>query len=324
MGSRVCRPLSFARIDIDAGSSSSSITHIGESELTKFQKSLRGKKLLFAKGFGQNDWGSIDNFDGFLVHNDQKMLDEIQRTVRSYGLSAEDYVVIDGDPVKAGFQVFVRWIVKETGCQLIWAKKLPARALPEAKQREGITKMLADVDKWRTELQPFNTRIYFVEISQERQDQEMLKIFGNGLLSDAERPKYNAPVMFSDHDGELQHRMKKGVRQHETVQAYAAEVEGYSQKGPMEFCAFENAAKGLVIRSVLRPHAERTLTLLTGGGQASVLEVAACAVLDEVDPDTELAVFPASRGKPDKDPKMVEVAPHLQSSFVSCISPSSL
>jgi len=37
----------------------------------------------------------------------------------------------------------------------------------------------------------------------------------------------------------------------------------------MEFCAFENAAKGLVIRSLLRPHAQ-TLTLLIGGGQASV------------------------------------------------------
>lgn len=290
------------------------IIRVPDSELGEFQKRLNGKRLMFAKGFGQNNWGengSLDGFDGFLKYNDQQMLDQIQRTVRSFGLTAQDYVVIDGDPVNAGFQIFVYWMCKETRCQLIWAKKLPDITLAPEKQQEAKDKMLATAKTWEAALLPFNTPIYFLEITQERQDAEMLKVFGGGILPPGmtARPNFRAPIVFFEHDGELQKQMKKGVRNHPAVEAYAEEVRGYSQKGPMEFCAFENAAKGLVIRSILRPHAKSTLTLLTGGGQASVLEVAACAVLDDVNPDTELAVFPASRGKPETDPKMTKVLP---------------
>lgn len=262
------------------------------------------------KGFGQDNWAPIDTFDGFLKHNDPEMLKEIHDTIRSAGLSTQDYIVIDGDPLNAGFQVFVRWVAKETGCQLIWAKKLPATTLPQAEQKAAKGKMWTDVIKWAKELQPFKTQIYFVEISQERQDQEMLKIFGQGLLAAGpeQRPKYNEQINCFDHDGDLQKCIKAGRRLHPTFDAYTKEVEGYSKKG-MEFCAFENAAKGLVIRSCLQPFAQSSLTLLTGGGQASVLEVAAYATLDGFDPGKDLAVFPASRGKPDTDPKMAKVVP---------------
>jgi len=292
-------------------SSAGGIIHIDASKLAEFQKGLSGKKLLFMKGFGQKDWGPLDSFEGFLKFNDAEMLKQIQDTVKLYGLTSEDYVAIDGDPTNAGFQVFVYWVAKETRCKLIWAKKLPAQTLPEEAQQEAKDKMWAGVKSWATALGPFNTKVYFVEISHEEQDREMLRVFGNGLLPRGaeERPKFNAPVTFFDYDGALQVQMKKGDHHNPVVEAYAREVKGYSDKGPMEFCAFENAAKGLVIRSLLRPHAQTNLTLLTGGGQASVLEVAASAATGGVNPDTELAVFPASRGKPDRDPKMTKVVP---------------
>merc|ERR1719313_1211917 len=118
----------------------------------------------------------------------------------------------------------------------------------------------------------------------------MLKVFGEGLLPQgSERPRYNAGINLFEFTGELQMRMAQAQPKHPIVEAYVQEIKGYSEKGPMEFCAFENAAKGLVIRSLLRSHAESNLTLLTGGGQASVLEAAACLVLEDVDPQTELA-----------------------------------
>jgi len=287
------------------------IIHIDKTELDQFQKELHGKKLLFLKGFGQDDWKPIDKFDGFLEHNNDEMLKQIQDTVRSFGLTTQDYVVIDGDPVKAGFQVFVRWVIKETGCQLIWAKKLPAATVPEEVQQKTKDRLWDQVKTWAEELRPFNTTVTFLEITSESQDQEMLKTFGSALLATgAERPKYNSPVLFFDHEGDMQTQMKRGVHEHPVIEACASFIEEYARHTPMEFCALENAAKGLVIRSTLRPYAQSTLTLLIGGGQSSILEAAVCTVLDRVNPDTELAVFPASRGKSDKDPKMTKVSPN--------------
>lgn len=294
-------------------SSTGGIIHIDASRLVDFQKGLSGNKLMFMKGFGQNDWGPLDSFDGFLQFNSAEMLNQIQNTVKLYGLTSDDYIAIDGDPTNAGFQVFVYWVAKETRCKFIWAKKLPAQTLPAEDQEKAKAKMWAGVKDWATKLEPFNTKVYFVEISHEAQDEEMLRVFGKTLLpSGAEqRPKFNAAVTFFDHGGALQLEMKKGGSKpfmNATVEAYAQEVKGYSNRGPMEFCAFENAAKGLVIRSILKPYAQRNLTLLIGGGQASVLEVAAFAATGEVNPDTELAVFPALRGRT-TDPQMIKVVP---------------
>lgn len=253
---------------------------------------------------------------GFVRKNDEAMLDEIQTKLKSYNLTTQDFVVIDGDPVKTGFQLFTRWIIKETGCQLIWAKKLPLgfdkmEANDKEKARD---KLRVGVEAWAKELP--NTTIYMLEISGERQDEEMCKVFGSSLVPEGDRPKWNSRHDFFKLGGEMQKGMEDMTKiQDETVKAYAQQIKEFAEaqqreKDGLEYCAFENAAKGMVIRSLLRPHADKSLTLLTGGGQATVLEIAASLMTNGVNPKTELLAIPARRGK-DSDPNIPKVVPQL-------------
>eukprot|EP00931_Biecheleriopsis_adriatica_P052600 TRINITY_DN30628_c0_g1_i1.p1 TRINITY_DN30628_c0_g1~~TRINITY_DN30628_c0_g1_i1.p1 ORF type:complete len:297 (-),score=64.74 TRINITY_DN30628_c0_g1_i1:56-946(-) len=272
------------------------------AEREEFISSLTGR-VLHVKGFGRC---FLDSQQQNLA---REQMDTALTAMRSF---KPDFLVVDGDPFKNGFQAYIQHYVDQQkqlcgiAPKVIWAKNAgmdDAGNLSDANEKQH---RLQQAQSW--EAAGMDVIVYF--ISDKSISEKVRELYGVEADSPAKFSERGLVQLFS-----AQPSWMKGVNTRLQESISNIESNARQELRFFEKCSFENSAKGNVIFEALHTEGlEKHGVICFGGGESVLLEIASkyCNEVDSLKPpSSDVAVFLFSRGKSD-DPLLVE---HVGESF---------
>jgi len=267
--------------------------------------------VLHVKGFG----GGF----GEMKHGASKQQEQDDRAVEAILGFRPDYLVIDGDPWKDGFQRYVKAYADKcrekqvTLPKLVWVKDIKG----DSPTKDERTKKLGKAAEWAKETK---LQVVVSWLPESTITEGMSSLFGADCVEKLKEEKFNSrgKVRLLDAAQPLEWmRGMEGTADQSQRDIYMAikDVESRENKKCFEKCSFENSAKGNAIYQHLRgegyqPEAQGAVSF--GGGESVLLEFATLYLFPGSGFDREqAALLPFTRGKPD-DPKLPQ---HVGSAF---------
>ncbi|CAK0888968.1 unnamed protein product, partial [Prorocentrum cordatum] len=261
-------------------------------------KLLSGKRVLHVKGFGAGLGAPPEGQRDVQERQDEAAFAAISRF-------RPDYLVVDGDPWKDGYQRYVKaYADRQAGAGLavpglVWVKNVKGSS-PTPEERD---KHLKKAREWADQgLQVVVSWLPEASISE-----GVDRLFGAGSWEQLQGQRFDFRGALrllppGEPEGpEWLRGLRGSAPGRELCQAIEA-VESRPEQQGFETCSFENAAKGNAIYQHLRggghqPAAQGAVSF--GGGESVLLEFATLYLLPGSGFDADqAALFPFGRGRP--------------------------